>query len=119
MPRCPGCKEQVSPFAAGCSICGTDLEAARRQADLRRARRPSLPSLGISLPGHDLAGLAIASLLTLAMPVFGILLAGWMVHTQRLGSQRPLRIALWVLIAVGLLFLVSPGTRYGILLAAY
>ena len=27
--RCPNCKEPVSPFAAGCAICGTDLDTAR------------------------------------------------------------------------------------------
>lgn len=27
--RCPNCKEPVSPFAAGCAICGADLDTAR------------------------------------------------------------------------------------------
>ena len=27
--RCPNCKEPVSPFAAGCAICGTDLDTRR------------------------------------------------------------------------------------------
>lgn len=34
---CPGCHERVSAFAAGCAICGADL-------DPRRAQRP--PTLG-------------------------------------------------------------------------
>ena len=27
--RCPKCREPVSPFAAGCAICGTDLDTNR------------------------------------------------------------------------------------------
>jgi len=27
--RCPNCKEPVSPFAAGCAICGADLDTQR------------------------------------------------------------------------------------------
>jgi hypothetical protein len=27
--RCPNCKEPVSPFAAGCAICGADLDTHR------------------------------------------------------------------------------------------
>ena len=27
--RCPQCGERVMPFAAGCSICGADLDTAR------------------------------------------------------------------------------------------
>src|SRR4051794_7673222 len=27
--RCPNCREPVSPFAAGCAICGADLDTSR------------------------------------------------------------------------------------------
>jgi hypothetical protein len=27
--RCPRCKERVTPFAAGCAICGSDLDPNR------------------------------------------------------------------------------------------
>jgi hypothetical protein len=27
--RCPKCGERVSPYAAGCAICGTDLDTQR------------------------------------------------------------------------------------------
>ena len=27
--RCPNCREPVSPFAAGCAICGADLDTKR------------------------------------------------------------------------------------------
>jgi len=35
--RCPSCGERVMPFAAGCSICGADLDTARFDSG------PSLP----------------------------------------------------------------------------
>jgi hypothetical protein len=34
--RCPSCGERVTPYAAGCAICGTDLDPKRWQP------RPSL-----------------------------------------------------------------------------
>ena len=27
--RCPNCREHVTPYAAGCAICGADLDPAR------------------------------------------------------------------------------------------
>ena len=27
--RCPNCRERVSPYAAGCAVCGADLDTAR------------------------------------------------------------------------------------------
>jgi predicted amidophosphoribosyltransferase len=39
---CPRCGERVSAFAAGCALCGADL-------DPRRAQRP--PSIGGRLHG--------------------------------------------------------------------
>jgi predicted amidophosphoribosyltransferase len=34
--RCPSCGERVTPFAAGCALCGADLDPRRWQP------RPSL-----------------------------------------------------------------------------
>ncbi len=39
---CPACGERVSAFAAGCALCGADLDLARAQGPptlARRARR--------------------------------------------------------------------------------
>jgi hypothetical protein len=41
--RCPGCREPVSVFAAGCAICGTDLEQHRRELAERRIELPHVP----------------------------------------------------------------------------
>ena len=35
--RCPECREHVSPYAAGCALCGADLDPDRsRHAPLSR-----------------------------------------------------------------------------------
>ena len=59
----------MSQFAAGCAVCGTDLQAARAELAERRAKRPQLPydadrdgrvptrNLMIVLLGFSLVGL--------------------------------------------------------------
>jgi hypothetical protein len=81
MPRavthCPNCGQRVTPFAAGCAVCGADLEAARA----KRSARPriELPSVrwggGGSGRRIDWLHLAIAVLVALAVPPVGLLLA--------------------------------------------
>jgi len=29
LSRCPDCRERVTPFAAGCAVCGADLDLRR------------------------------------------------------------------------------------------
>lgn len=36
---CPRCGERVSPFAAGCALCGTELDPLRAQASPRVRQR--------------------------------------------------------------------------------
>ena len=38
--RCPTCRERVSPFAAGCAYCGTELDVTRHDR-VRLGRRVS------------------------------------------------------------------------------
>jgi hypothetical protein len=40
--RCPNCGELVSMFAAGCAICGTPLDPARRRRSLAERLRATL-----------------------------------------------------------------------------
>ncbi len=108
MARCPSCKEPVSQFAAGCAVCGADLEAARRtQAARRQLPRPRLPGVP-----QDLLVLLVLSLTTLALPILGILLGVLVIRRERATDQRPLRAALWVVVAVGIVLLGNPATRY-------
>ncbi len=52
--RCPECGEPVSTFAAGCAICGADLELHRRELEARRAALPQVPASARALPGAGL-----------------------------------------------------------------
>jgi hypothetical protein len=61
---CPGCGERVSAFAAGCALCGADL-------DPRRGRRP--------------AG-AIDSVRRRLAALSGV--GSWRVHRRRSGRRR-------------------------------
>jgi hypothetical protein len=72
--RCPSCGEPVSPFAAGCAICGEDLEAARRRLAARRVvmPRPRLSGPAVSV---DWLHILVAVVLALAAAPIGLLLA--------------------------------------------
>jgi hypothetical protein len=85
--KCPSCGEPVSPFAAGCAICGADLEAARaRQASKRQLELPGLPAFGGS-GGIDWAQLAIALILAVALSPLGLLLSlYWAFRHYRYGE---------------------------------
>lgn len=109
MARCPDCQEPVSQFAGGCAVCGADLEAARRrQAERRRLTLPRLPAVP-----QDLVILVVLSLVTLFVPVFGIILTALVLRRERSSSQRVLRATLWVVLGVGIVLLGSPLTRFG------
>ena len=81
--RCPNCGEPVSPFAAGCAICGTDLEAARAELAAKRARRPSCPPLRL---GDDAVRIGVGVIAAVFSPVMGALLTGYFAYD---GPQRP------------------------------
>jgi predicted amidophosphoribosyltransferase len=50
--RCPSCGERVTPYAAGCALCGADLDPRRWQSPPSPLRRlmgrglPRVPRLG-------------------------------------------------------------------------
>jgi predicted amidophosphoribosyltransferase len=37
--RCPNCRERVTPYAAGCALCGADLDPRRWQPCRSPVRR--------------------------------------------------------------------------------
>jgi hypothetical protein len=93
--KCPKCGEPVSPFAAGCAICGTNLEAARAELAAKRARRPSLP--GPVRLGDDAVRIGVGVIAAVFAPVMGALLTGYFAYdADRNGrtATRNLMIAL-------------------------
>jgi len=101
MAQCPECKEPVSQFAAGCAVCGFDLEGHRRQRVERRqvpgvGRRPRLPAVP-----EDVVTFVLIAIAILALPILGLVLAGLAIHRQRMSTQGPLRVALYALVLVG------------------
>jgi hypothetical protein len=102
--KCPNCGEPVTQFAAGCSICGEDLQAARARLAARKA-----PLTGVSSPfripvlDDDAIRVGLALVLTLFVPLLGLLLSGWFAwqaHSQGHLGTRNLLVAVAVLAAV-------------------
>ncbi len=76
--KCPNCGEPVSPFAAGCAICGTNLESARAELAAKRARRPRLPQA--VRPSDDGLRIGVSVLAVVFAPVMGALLTGYFAY---------------------------------------
>ena len=113
MSKCPSCGEPVSQFAAGCAICGADLDQARRDHAARRARMPSAPALPRVPEGLVTVGLLL--IVTLFLPLLGIILALLAINRQAsLSSEAGTRVALFAVAAFGVLLIVSPATRFGV-----
>jgi hypothetical protein len=72
--RCPSCGERVSPFAAGCAICGADLDIRRwdtgPRVDQRAGSWLSALTFG-STTGKWL--LIVALLVVFGMPALALL----------------------------------------------
>ena len=67
--KCPRCGEPVTPFAAGCAICGADLSEVQAK---QGPRAPQLPRVG-----NDGIRIGIAFLLAVAAPFLGIAAAAF------------------------------------------
>jgi hypothetical protein len=106
--RCPNCRQTIHPFAATCPSCGADLDARRRGAATRqRWRQIAVPRLG-----NDIKDLVVVTvvllLLALFAPLFGVLLAlflVWQSHRTGLVARRNIAI---VCAAVAIFNLAAP-----------
>ena len=126
MPRaanvCPNCGEPVSQFAAGCAICGADLEAWRREGARRDAARrlpqPQIPrGLSRGRSGDVLFGVVMAVVALFAPPV-GLLLCGYLAYRfDRDGSVAMRNVAL-VCAFAALVFVLFPFGVYAKVLDA-
>jgi hypothetical protein len=106
--RCPNCRQPIHPFAATCPSCGADLEAHRRRAAGRPAwRRIEIPRLANNVTDLVVVTLVLL-LLALFAPLFGALLAlfiVWHAHHNGLVARRNIAI---VCAAVSIFNLAAP-----------
>jgi hypothetical protein len=103
----------VSAFAAGCAICGADLERHRAEQAARRARRPSVPAPAIRMPevDDDWLMLTLTALLVALAPLFGLILAVIAIRDPRRANHHGAFVALAI---ASVVIMVLPATRYGL-----
>lgn len=111
----------MSQFAAGCAICGADLDAARAEA---ASRGPRLVDRGAAVrPGwfrsptvrQDAFVVAITVALIVFFPIVGLALAAWTAYDRNRNSDAGMRNVALGLAALAIVFLALPELRYGIL----
>src|SRR3954466_16263195 len=108
--RCPRCGEPVSQFAAGCAICGADLEAARAARPERRMPAVSVPRG--RLP-RDWWMLPVSRVLALAFPLAGALLGGFAAQALDLSGEWGMRNAFVAVADGAVAVLLIPSLRSG------
>jgi hypothetical protein len=102
--RCPRCGATVTPFAAGCAVCGLDLEQARAQRAARR--RIELPRPHWS--GGDGMQVAVAFLLALFVSPIGLLLTLYWANQRHQRGDTAMMIVMLAAAALALAALVAP-----------
>jgi hypothetical protein len=108
--RCPKCREPVSPFAAGCAICGTNLEVARALA-AKRAPRPRLPA-GFTLT-DDAVRIGASVLAAVFSPVMGVLLTGYFAYDADQNGRIGTRNLMLVLLGLSLVGVFAYSQLWG------
>ena len=115
--RCPGCGEPVSVFAAGCAICGTDLEQHRRELGERRIDVPRVPRAGrrSALPfDAHFALVALVLLATLLSPFLALIMAAVGAQDRHRNGQIGQRNLFIGLAVVNLALAFLPELRFGL-----
>jgi len=107
--RCPKCRQTIHPFAATCPSCGADLDAHRRgSASRQRWRQIELPHLTNNVTDLIVITL-IMLLLALFAPLFGVLLALFIVwHAHHNGPVARRNIAI-VCAGIAIVNLAAPN----------
>jgi hypothetical protein len=107
----------VSAFAAGCAVCGADLEAARaRQAEKRRLELPRLPGFGRA-GGIDWVQLVIVLLLAATFSPLGLLISVYLTVRHHRCGETTMMVLMLVTAAISLAGILEPywfGSQLGI-----
>ena len=109
--KCPKCGEPVSPFAAGCAICGTNLEVARAELATKRARRPQLP--GAVHLSDDTLRIGVSVLAAVFAPVMGALLIGYFAYDANQNGRIRTRNLMFALLAFSLVGVFAYARLWG------
>jgi hypothetical protein len=115
--RCPGCGEPVSVFAAGCAICGVDLEQHRRELEERRIELPHVPRAARRSPLRFDAHVALVSLVllaTLLSPFLALIMAAVGAQDRHRNGQIGQRNLFIALAVVNLALAFLPELRFGL-----
>jgi len=107
--KCSSCGEPVSPFAAGCAICGTDLQAAR--AELAAKRRPRLP--GPIYLSDDALRIGVSVLAAIFSPVMGSLLTAYFAYDAEQNGRTRTRNLMIVLLGFSLVGVFAYARLWG------
>ena len=111
----------MSQFAAGCAVCGHDLDAARAEAaghgPRLGERAAALRPAGLASPGLRRDGFVVLVIVALVvfMPIAGLALAGWTAYDRNRNTDLLMRNVALALAAVAIILLAVPDLRYGIL----
>lgn len=111
----------MSQFAAGCAVCGYDLEAARAEAAARgptASERLAAVRLGwLHSPAtrQDLLVIALTLGLVVFFPLIGLALAGWTAYDRNRNGETRMRNVALALVVGAIVLLALPELRYGIL----
>lgn len=108
--RCPNCGQTVTPFAAGCAVCGTDLEAARAKRSARPRLELPRPRWygGPSSTGIDWLHIGIAVIAALAIAPVGLLLALFWASRYSRDGARTMTLAMLAVAALALAAILAP-----------
>jgi hypothetical protein len=115
--RCPGCGEPVSAFAAGCAICGADLERHRRELADRRVELPHVPRAArrprFRFDPH-VALVALVLLATLLSPFLALIMAAVGAQDRHRNGRMGERNLFIALAVVNLSLAFLPQLRFGL-----
>src|SRR5947209_4402495 len=108
LTNCPKCGSVVTPFAAGCAICGLNLDAERARRERAQVTLPSPPRLSGELRGSALL-VSIVALLVVFASFVGILLAAYCAYDRNRRGEHMTRNVLIALALAGVAFTLNPS----------
>jgi hypothetical protein len=120
--KCPNCGEPVSVFAAGCAICGADLEQHRRELEERRVELPRVPrpagraprAGGLRFDAH-VALVTLVLLATFLSPFLALIMAAVGAQDRHRNGQLGERNLFLALALLNAALAFVPALRFGLL----